>query len=104
MWLDDIWNWLKQLFSGTESKAGTPLPPAGKKKFDIRQTQSQKKFNIETEQRIPIKRKGKLNIVNKGRPRSCPRCLSNKTIIKARDSGFNWECSREKGGCTYTWK
>ena len=39
---------------------------------------------------------------NVSRPRQCPYCRAEGTIVKA-SNGRDWECSTDRDGCGYKW-
>lgn len=94
------------------------IPPRTHKRFEInespnhtpermddRSRRTNKKFEIKSERQINISRPGSgrgFANASVSRPRQCPLCRSQNTIIKASD-GNAWECSKNRNGCGYTW-
>ncbi len=65
-----------------------------------------KKFEIKESKTINIPHlgggKGFAN-ANVSRPRQCPYCRAEGTIVKA-SNGRDWECSIDRDGCGYKWR
>ena len=91
--LSNIWNSIVGFFSEEEKETTeTYTPPAVRPR-------STKKFQITNERNFHVQNE-KFSIVNSSRPRSCPRCNSQGTIIK---DGNKWKCDAAKSGCEYRW-
>jgi hypothetical protein len=110
MWLNDIWQKIKDFWLGTSEAKAPPLPAAVKKKFTVRSgmenRRTRKRFNINGERSVQtptVQRKGRITITTEGRPRRCPQCGSKTTIIKAQSGNATWECSEAKEGCGMKW-
>ena len=95
MWLSDLWNKVKDYFS---SKPSSEELHRSKKKFIVHS-------NPTSQSSSHMIRRGstKMRVHSESRPRKCPRCLSEKTIIKLEGGRFKWECSVSKNGCGYKW-
>ena len=68
------------------------------RKINNKTSVSGKKFQIERETEISNGKPG-FKIVNATRPRKCPRCNSNGTIVKHNQN--SWKCNEAKNGCGF---
>lgn len=74
--------------------------------MDTTLQRTNKKFEVKETKTINISRlggnRGFAN-ANVSRPRQCPYCRAEGTIVKA-SNGRDWECSTDRDGCGYKWR